>query len=305
MSKTVLLTGGTGLIGTRLTVLLQEKGYAVAYLVRGTEKKIPDGVKTYRWDVAKNQVDETALTTADYLIHLAGAGIADARWTEERRKELVESRTKTIGLLSEKLAVLPHNLKSFVSASAIGYYGADTGAEWMSEQHTPGLDFLAQICVAWEAAADRVAALGIRTVKIRTGIVLSAEGGALQKMLVPIRLGVGSPLASGRQYQSWIHLDDICRIFIEAMENESWSGAYNGVAPHPVTNEVLGRNTAEVLGKPFWAPNVPEWSLRMLYGEMAVVVTGGEYVLNQRLLLETTFEYKFPELKPALEDLLK
>ncbi|MBC7892996.1 MAG: DUF1731 domain-containing protein, partial [Sphingobacteriaceae bacterium] len=194
---------------------------------------------------------------------------------------------------------------SFVSASAIGYYGADTGSEWMSEQHTPGLDFLAQICVAWEAAADQIAALRIRTVKIRTGIVLSAEGGALQKMLVPIRLGVGSPLASGQQYQSWIHLDDICRIFIEAMENESWSGAYNGVAPTPVTNETLGRSTAEVLGKPFFAPNVPTWSLRLLYGEMAVVVTGGEYVLNQRIRLETEFAYNFPELKPALENLLK
>ncbi len=304
MSNTVLLTGGTGLIGTRLTTLLQEKGYAVAYLVRGTEKKIPNGVKTYRWDVVKDQVDETALLSADHLIHLAGAGIAEARWTEERRKELIESRTKTIGLIAEKLAVLPHKLASFVSASAIGYYGADTGSEWMSEQHTPGLDFLAQICVAWEGAADQIAALGIRTVKIRTGIVLSAEGGALQKMLVPIRLGVGSPLASGRQYQSWIHLDDICRIFIEAMENESWSGAYNGVAPTPVTNETLGRTTAGVLGKPFWAPNVPEWSLRLLYGEMAVVVTGGEYVLNQRIRLETEFEYKFSELKPALEDLL-
>ena len=307
MPKIVLLTGGTGLVGTRLTGLLQQKGYAVAYLVRGEtgQDRIPPGVKTYRWDVKRGQIDEQALRTADHLIHLAGAGIADARWTDERKKEVLESRTESARLLADTLGKLDHRPASFVSASAIGYYGADTGAEWMSEQYTPGLDFLAEVCVAWEAAADRVAALGIRTVKLRLGVVLSEKGGALAKIVAPVRYGIGAPLGSGKQFQSWIHLDDVCRLFIEAMENETWSGAYNAVGPHPVTNEELTKTAAAVLHRPLWLPHVPEWGLRAWFGEMAVVVTGGSYVLNQRIRLETDFQYQFPELKSALDDLLK
>ena len=302
--KTVLMTGGTGLIGTRLTELLQKKGYQVAYLTRGTEKKIPAGVKTYRWNIAGNQLDDAALLEADHLVHLAGAGIADARWTDERKREIIDSRTKTIELIANRLAVLPHKIQSFVSASAIGYYGADTGSEWISEQYTPGLDFLADVCVAWEAAADQVAALGVRTVKMRTGIVLSDQGGALPKLTAPMKFGMGAPLASGKQYQSWIHLDDMARMYLEALENPAWSGAYNGVAPHPVTNADLTKAAAEVLKKPLWLPHVPEFSLKLAFGEMAVVVTGGNYILNQRVRLETDFKYEFPYLKPALEDLL-
>lgn len=307
MAKTVLLTGGTGLIGTRLTELLQQKGYAVGLLVRDSTPKnrIPSGVSTYAWDVRRGQIDDRALGAADYLIHLAGAGIADERWTDERKREILESRTKSTALLAEGLRRIAHLPQSFVSSSAIGYYGADTGAEWMSEQYTPGIDFMADVCVAWEAAADAVAALGIRTVKLRTGIVLSEKGGALAKLAAPIRKGVGAPLASGKQFQSWIHLDDVCRIYIEAMENQTWSGAYNAVGPNPVTNEVLTQTTAAVLRRPLWLPNVPEWALRTWFGEMAVVVTGGNYVLNQRIRLETDFQYRFPELRPALEDLLR
>jgi uncharacterized protein (TIGR01777 family) len=302
---TVLITGGTGLIGTHLTRLLQQRGYTVAYLTRSTPDHLPAGVRAYRWDYRAGTLDEAALRQADYLIHLAGAGVADGRWTEERRREIIESRTLTTQLLARKLREVPHRVQAFVCASAIGYYGADTGTEWISEQYTPGLDFLAEVTVAWEEAADAVAALGIRTVKLRTGIVLSTEGGALAKLLVPIRLGVGSPLGTGQQYQSWLHIDDMAGMYLEALENPTWSGAYNAVAPAPVTNAELTRTTAEVLGKPFWAPHVPAWALRALYGEMAVVVLGGNYILNQRIRLETDFEYRYPTLRPALEDLLK
>lgn len=306
MAKTVLLTGGTGLIGTRLTELLQQKGYAVGLLVRDSTPKdrIPPGVSTYAWDVRRGQIDDRALGAADHLIHLAGAGIADERWTDERKKEILESRTQSAALLAKTLKKLGHRPLSFVSSSAIGYYGADTGPEWMSEQYTPGLDFMAEVCVAWEAAADEVAALGVRTVKLRTGIVLSEKGGALAKLAAPIRYGAGAPLGSGKQFQSWIHLDDVCRLYIEAMENEAWNGPYNAVAPHPVTNEELTRTVAAVLRRPLWLPNVPEWALKTWFGDMAVVVTGGSYVLNQRIRLETDFQYRFPELRPALDDLL-
>lgn len=307
MAKTVLLTGGTGLIGTRLTELLQQHGYAVGLLIRDSTPKnrIPPGVSTYVWDVKRGQVDERAVSAANHLIHLAGAGIAEERWTDERKKEILESRTQSATLLANTLKKVGHRPDSLVSASGIGYYGADTGAEWISEQYTPGIDFLADVCVAWEAAADQIAALGVRTVKLRTGIALSEKGGALKEIVAPIRYGVGAPLGSGKQFQSWIHLDDLCRMYLEAMENETWSGAYNAVGPHPVTNEALTKTAANVLHRPLWLPHVPEWALRAWFGEMAVVVTGGNYIVNQRIRLETDFQYQFPELRPALEDLLK
>ncbi len=305
--KQVLLTGGTGLIGTRLTQLLLQRGYHVAYLTRGSqsETKINPKVRQYRWDVSKDRLDENALLDSHYLIHLAGAGIAEGRWTEKRKQEIIDSRVQTIGLIARKLKASGHRFESFVSASGISYYGADTGAEWISEQYTPGIDFLSEVVIQWEAAADELEALGIRTVKLRTGIVLDTKGGALKSFLIPVRLGIGSPLGSGKQFVSWIHTDDLCRMYIEAMENPAWTGAYNAVAPKPVTNEELVKTTAEILHKPYWAPKVPAWVLKGLFGEMSVAVLGGNYILNQRIRLETDFQYEYPELKPALEAILK
>ncbi|MDQ1086398.1 TIGR01777 family oxidoreductase [Siphonobacter sp. SORGH_AS_1065] len=304
--KQVLLTGGTGLIGTRLTQLLFERGYSVAYLTRGSksEAKIDPKVRQYRWDVRKNMLDEQALLDSQYLIHLAGAGIAEGRWTEERKREIIDSRVQTIELITRKLKDSGHRFESFVSASGISYYGADTGAERISEQHTPGVDFLADVVIKWEAAADQLQALGIRTVKLRTGIVLDTKGGALKSFLIPVRLNIGSPLGSGEQFISWIHTDDLCRMYIEALENASWTGAYNAVAPNPVTNEELVKKTAAVLHKPYWAPNVPAWVLKALFGEMSIAVLGGNYILNQRIRLETDFQYEYPELEPALKAIL-
>ena len=299
--KNVLITGGTGLVGTRLTEMLLQQGYAVAHLSRkaGTNPQ----VKTYIWDVAKGEIDPAAVRGADYLIHLAGAGIADGRWTPERKREILESRTHSLALIMKALEQ-ENYLKAFVSSSAIGYYGGDTGTEWISEQYTPGIDFMADVCVAWEAAADQVGSLGIRTVKLRTGIVLSTQGGALPKLAAPIRFGLGAALASGKQYQSWIHLDDLCRMFIRAIEDPSMQGPYNAVAPNPVTNADLTKQVAHVLKKPLWLPNVPAFVLNWVFGEMAIVVTGGAYILNQRIKLETDFRYLFTEVSAALEDLL-
>lgn len=301
--KNVLITGGTGLIGTRLTAMLLEQGYAVAHLSRKLGQN--PRVKTYLWNVEKGQIDPDAVRSADYIIHLAGAGIADGRWTAARKEEILESRTASTALIAQQLAKSEHYLKAFVSASGIGYYGADTGAEWISEQYTPGLDFLAEVCIAWEAAADEVARLGIRTVKFRTGIVLSQHGGALPKLAAPIRLGVGAALATGKQFQSWIHLDDLCRLYIKALEDPTMHGAYNAVAPSPITNEELTQVVASILKKPLLLPNVPAFVLNWLFGEMAIVVTGGNYILNQRIKLETDFRYLFNDVRSALEDILK
>ena len=303
----VLITGGSGLVGTRLTEILIKRGFTVSHLTRKVEEKSVGGkpVKTYLWDIKKGIIDEKALLEADYLVHLAGAGIADENWSEERKKEIIESRTKSIDLIVSKLQTLPHRIISFASASGIGYYGADTGNEHISEQHTPGNDFVADCCIQWEAAADEIQALGIRTVKFRTGIVLSEKGGALPKLTQPVRWGVGAALGTGKQWQSWIHLDDLCELFIKSLTDQQMTGAYNAVAPNPVTNHDLTKISAQVLKRPFWMPNVPEFALKLAFGEMASIVLGGNYVLNQRIKLETDFEYRFVEVRKALEDLLK
>ena len=303
----VLITGGSGLVGTRLTEILLERGFRVSHLTRKVEEKTIEGkpLKTYLWDIKKGVIDEKALLEADYLVHLAGAGIADENWSDERKKEIIESRTKSIDLIVNKLKTLPHRIISFASASGIGYYGADTGDEHISEQHTPGTDFVADCCIQWEAAADKIQVLGIRTVKLRTGIVLSEKGGALPKLTQPVRWGVGAALGTGKQWQSWIHLDDLCEMYIKSLTDKQMTGAYNAVAPNPVTNYNLTKISAQVLSRPFWMPNVPEFTLKMVFGEMASIVLGGNYVLNQRIKQETDFDYKFVEVKGALEDLLK
>lgn len=301
MAQTVLITGGTGMIGKRLTQLLLEKGYKVAYLSRKHES-IPN-VTVYRWDIDKNWIDDKALANADYIIHLAGAGIADTRWTDKRRREIINSRTKTIELIARELQGRPYKVKAFVSASAIGFYGSDTGNTQLTEQTPSGSDFLAHVTRHWENSTELIDNIGIRTTKLRIGVVLSNEGGALPKISMPIRWGIGAPIGNGNQWMSWIHLDDLCRLFIAALENNKWHGIYNAVAPTPVTNTELTRQIAKVLHRPLWLPAIPAFALRLVYGEMANVVLGGNYVINHRIRTETDFIYQFENLQSALQDL--
>jgi uncharacterized protein (TIGR01777 family) len=304
MAKTILITGGTGTIGRRLTQMLLQQGSQVSLLSRTAEKKAIPNVTVYQWDIEKGHIDPQAILTADHIIHLAGTGIADERWTDQRKQQIIESRTKSTQLLASALRSGKHHVQSFVSSSAIGYYGGDTGDRPLTEISEGGSDFLAQVVRAWERSVDEVAALGIRTVKLRTGIVLTMEGGALPKLVQPIRLGAGAPLGSGHQYMSWIHIDDLCRMYSQAVTDESWRGIYNAVATKPVTNETFTRQIIDLLNKPHLLPRVPAFAIRLLFGEMAIVVLGGNYVLNKRVREETTFEYLFPDLLPALRDLL-
>ena len=304
MAKNVLITGGTGLVGTRLTELLLQKGYTVSYLSRSAGAPIQPGVRVYNWDIDKGELDAEALLEADSIIHLAGAGVADQRWTSERKQEIMTSRTASAGLIAAKLKTVRHQVRAFLSASAVGYYGADTGRQIMTEESPSGSDFLAEVTRRWEKAADAIAQLGIRTVKLRIGIVLSGQGGALVKIAQPVRLGAGAPLGSGKQITSWIHVDDLARLFVYALENESMQGIYNAVAPNPVTNEELTHLAAKVLNKPLWLPKVPAFAIRLAMGEMAEIVLGGNHVLNGRIARETAFTYRFTEAEKALQELL-
>lgn len=303
MSQTVLITGGTGTIGRRLTQLLQQKGYQVSHLSRSA--KPVSNVTTYQWAIKRGHLDPRAIQTADHIIHLAGAGIADERWTDARKNEILTSRTQSTELLAQALAGNDHHVSSFLASSAIGYYGGDTGDRPLTEHSQGGSDFLAQVTRAWERAEDRVAALGIRTVKFRTGVVLTMAGGALPKLAQPVRLGAGAPIGTGQQYISWIHLDDLCQMYIQALTDASWQGVYNAVAPTPVTNETLTRAIANVLNRPMVLPNIPAFAIKLMFGELAITVTGGNYVLNKRIAEETSFQYQFGELDHALKNLLQ
>ncbi|KQS32863.1 TIGR01777 family oxidoreductase [Dyadobacter sp. Leaf189] len=302
MGKKVLITGGSGLIGRRLTQLLLAKGYEVAYLSR-SKKAIPS-VKVFQWDISKNYIEEGALENTHFLIHLAGTGVAEKRWTDEQKKLIISSRVDTIHLIAEKLKEKNIRPAAFASASGSSYYGEDSGDVKNTEDFPPGNDFLSYVTIEWEKAADKITELGIRTVKLRTGIVLSNEGGALKQIAAPARFGFGAPLGSGKQWISWIHVDDLCNMYIEALENENWQGAYNAITD-AVTNEEFTKVICKVLNKPQWAPHVPAFALRLVFGEMANVVLGSSYLISKRIKEETDFKYQYPDLRGSLEEILK
>jgi len=301
MAKNILITGATGLVGSQLTELLLLKGYHVSHLGRTKQTgKVP----SYIWDVDKGTIDKNAFQDVDTIIHLAGAGVADKRWTARRKKEILDSRIETTRLIFERLKKNDHQVKSFISASAIGLYGFTTGNEIFTEESKPGSDFLAKVTHQWENEVDAINSLGIRVVKLRIGIVLSDTGGALPAMAKPIRFGFGAPLGTGKQYLSWIHLHDLCAMFHQAVENNSMRGAYNAVAPGWVTNQEMTRAIATILRKPLWLPPVPAFVMRIVIGEMAVIVTNGSKISSEKIR-ETGFEFQFKELTTALRDLLK
>jgi uncharacterized protein len=299
MSKKILITGASGLIGKRLTDLLLKKGYQVSHLSRSSKS---GRVPSFVWDVDKDEMDSKALEGVDAIIHLAGAGVADKRWTKSRKEEILMSRVKSTELLHNTLLATPNTVKAVVSASAIGYYGFQFNEE-LTEESKPGADFLAKVTNQWEAEVDKLAALKIRVVKLRIGIVLSEKGGALVEMAKPIRWGVGSPLGTGSQYISWIHLDDLCEMFIHAIDTDQMNGAFNAVSGNWVTNEEMTKAIAHELKRPLWLPNVPTFVLKIVVGEMAAIVLGGSKVSADKIK-KTGFEFQYSKLENALEELL-
>ncbi|MCC2546930.1 TIGR01777 family oxidoreductase [Hymenobacter sp. BT175] len=297
MSRKVLITGGTGLIGSRLSELLIDAGYEVALLSRHSEA---GRVRRFRWDPEKGQLDPAAIAYADYIINLAGSSVSDGKWTDERKRDIMDSRRKGTNLLAEALGRGDHHVRALISASAIGIYG-DTGSQLLHEETPPAQhDFLADVTQEWEQAARHVAALGIRTVIPRIGIVLSTEGGALPQIARPIKLLAGAPLGSGRQFMSWIHIDDLCRLLLQMLEEPQWEGVYNAVAPNPVTNQEFTETLAAVMHRPLVLPKVPAFGLKLVLGEMSEIVLASQRVSADKVLRQG-FTFEYPHLGAALE----
>jgi len=298
----VLITGGSGLVGTELSALLKDKGYEVAHLTRSKKDHYP--YQQFEWDIERQEMEEEAIRFADIIIHLAGAGVADKKWTNDRKKIIIDSRTKSAALLQKTIAKMPEEApEHFISASAIGYYGMDTGDKLVDENTEAGNDFLSEVTKKWEASAEQFGSLQIPVAKIRIGIVLTDKGGALPQLAQPIKLFAGAPLGSGKQWMSWIHIEDLTRLFLHVVDNKL-TGVYNGVGPNPATNKEVTKAVAKVLNKPLVLPNVPAFAMKLLLGEMAQMVLGGNKVSADKTL-DSGFEFKFAKLDNALEEIYK
>lgn len=294
----ILITGGTGMIGQALVAALRDKGHGVRILSRSPKKP-----NEYAWDIAHGTIDLQAVKDIDGVVHLAGAGIADKRWTKSRKKEIIDSRVKSARLLKSAMRESGAAFRFFITASGANYYGTLTSEKIYRETDPPADDFLGRCCELWEQAAfddnpaDRVVAL-------RTGVVLSAEGGALEKISAPVRWGVGAPLGSGGQYVPWIHLDDLVAMYVQAIEYSDMEGAYNAVADEQVNQKQLTKGIAKVYGRKLWLPHVPAFALRLVLGEMSNIILKGSRLANDKVKKQG-FRFQYPQLEEALRDLIK
>jgi len=299
----VVLAGGTGFLGRALVEHLAQRGHEVVVLSRSGPAAGPAGSRRVDW-----QPDGAAgpwareVDGADAIVNLAGAGIADRRWSAARKEELRVSRVTSTRSLVSAVRAAAHRPAVFVQGSAIGFYGV-AGDEPLDESFPPGDDFLGTLCIAWEAEAHPIEALGCRLAVIRTGIVLAKDGGALPQMAMPFRFFVGGPIANGRQFMSWIHRDDWLRLVCWTMETPAIEGVFNATAPHPVTNAEFSQALGRALHRPSWFP-VPGFALRVLFGEFATHgLVGGQRVVPKRAL-DAGFTFTYPELGPALTSAL-
>ncbi len=301
----VLITGATGLIGTRLIKqLIADNISEINILTRNpqkTKKTFPLPVNPYAWDPAKGTIDQTAFENVDVVINLAGEGIADSRWDAEKKKRILDSRVNSTSLLIKTIKDLERKPKKLISASAIGFYG-DRASEKLDANSPPGNDFLADVCKQWESLALNHNIPELKSHCLRIGFVLAKEGGALTKMLTPFKLGIGGPLGSGKQYMSWIHIQDLVRQFVFLVNNELTESIFNGVSPHPITNKKFTQILAKTLHRPALFP-VPKLALKVVLGEMAEVVLAGQRVLPKNFQTHG-FKYQFADLNTTLKDIL-
>lgn len=294
--KRILITGGQGLIGTYLSKKLLLKGYEVSILSR-SEQNLQD-VSSYTWDTIDGNLHKF-----DTIVHLAGATIA-ARWTAKNKRIISESRIKTCEFLYKLINQLDQKPNSFISASAVGFYGAQTSHRILDESELPAKDFLGTVCNEWEKATNKFKNLGMRTVSLRTGVVLSKNSDVVRKLGGSVKFGLGAAFGSGKQYLPWIHIDDLCSMYTKAIDNQKMQGAYNAVAPEYITNKEFVISFSKILKKPYWLPNIPSFVLKVLLGEMSVLLLEGSKISTDKIEA-IGFTYKYPSLEKALVDLCR
>jgi len=302
MIKRVLITGATGMIGSEVVKVCHDKNIAVNYLT--TSKDKIDTNENYRgffWNPKENQIDPECLENVDAIINLVGATISE-RWTSSYKNEIINSRTKTAELLKNTILKNNYNVKHIVSASAIGVYPSSITNYYEEDFTGISKSFLGEVVEKWEAAVDEFSNIGLNVAKIRIGLVLSDNGGALREMVKPIKLGAGAPFGSGEQWQSWIHIEDLARLFVFAVENEL-SGIFNAVAPNPVSNTEVTKTTAKILEKPLILPNIPKLPMKLVLGEMHILLFESQRVSSKKIE-DAGFDFEFYHLEPALRDLL-
>lgn len=304
---TVLIAGGTGMIGRALTKELVKLNYDVIILTRDKKNlKYSDNVSYAEWDVNKGTIDHEAIVKANYVVHLAGANVAERRWTAQRKKEIVDSRVKSGELIVKALSQYPNRVKAVVSSSAIGWYGPDakipSRKPFMEADPSHG-DFLGSTCKRWEEAIEPVTDLDKRLVIFRTGIVLSNDGGAFVQFLRPLKFGAATVMGSGKQMVSWIHIDDLVRLYVEAIENQNWAGRYNAVAPNPVNNKQLIKTIAKHSGRKHLTFHIPKFILKTILGEMSIEVLKSTTV-SSRKVESMGYRFVFPDIESAVKNLL-
>ncbi len=300
---TVLITGATGLVGQELVSLLLQNGFTVHYLSTSKSKLVSqNNYKGFYWNPKTSEIDLNALTDVEVIVHLAGASVAK-KWTPSYKQEIIESRVLSTRLLYKTLQKNLHQVKQIVSASAIGIYPNDLNYIYHETDNKVDNSFLGNVVQQWEEEVNQFEKLQIKVAKIRIGIVLAKNGGALQEMVKPIKMGVGAAFGSGLQYQSWIHIQDLVAIFQFVIQNQL-SGVFNGVAPYPVTNSELTKAIAKTLGKPLFLPNIPQFVMKIVLGEMHQILFSSQHV-SCRKLLDLKYQFKFASLDKALNDLLK
>jgi uncharacterized protein (TIGR01777 family) len=295
----IAVTGSSGLVGTAVVNLLESGGHLVRRMVRRVPRSADHEI---HWDPAAGTIDAAELAAVDAVVHLAGENIAAHRWTDAFKAQLRDSRVRGTQLLCETIAGLSTRPSVLVSASAVGYYG-NRGDELLAESSPPGRGFLAEVCQQWEAQTQLARDAGVRVVNLRIGVVLSANGGALAEMLTPFKLGVGGPIGSGRQYLSWITIDDLARVIEFAIHTTSLTGPVNAVAPEPVTNREFTKNLGRVLRRPTALP-MPAFAARLVFGEMADELLMTSTRVQPRALTVAGFTFQWPQLEPALRHML-
>ncbi|TDG35406.1 TIGR01777 family protein [Pedobacter changchengzhani] len=298
MAKKILITGASGLVGTALKKQLLAQGNEVNTLSR----RQTDEPNNYVWSVEKQEIDANCLKGVDAVIHLAGEPVVDKKWTEDRKKSIIDSRVQSTSLVLNAIKKSDsHQIKSFIAASAVGFYG-DCGDEILTEDTEVGYGFLADCCKLWENAVDEANKLGLRVVKLRTGIVLSLKGGALPQLATPVKLFVGAALGTGKQWVPWLHINDMVDMYIKAVENPSMCGAYNACAPYPITNETLTKALAKHFHRPYWPIKVPEFLLKTLMGERSDAILMSSNTSAQHIL-DAGYQFQFIKLEDAIREL--